>query len=64
MGALFGGSQPQPVVMAPPPPAPPAPMPTPDPEAQRRAAEKKMAGAANAATTRSSTIIGSDDTLG
>lgn len=66
MGALFGGApQPSaPIIQAPPTPIAPAPMPVPDPDAQRMAAEKQMAAAAGNATTRKSTIIGNDDTLG
>lgn len=66
MGGLFGGGPPAP------PPAPsvpiinttPTPMPVPDPDQQRRDALKDAARSQATQTTRASTIIGDDDSLG
>ena len=67
MAGLFGGGQ-QPAI----PPAPampviqetPEPAPVPDEEAQKRAALKQSALNQSRLTTRKSTIIGDEDTLG
>jgi len=64
-GSLFGGGG----VSVPPTPAPPVPpapvaMPAADPETQRRNELKKRAASRARTTTRASTMLGDDDTLG
>lgn len=67
MGSMFGGMPSAPAMPAPPAPAevePPIVMPIKDDVVDRQYQQKKMALDRRGKTSRSATIIGSNDTLG